>query len=54
MLTKFSKFVKDNVHWFVFGLFVFVLATNLLSLGKGPKHKGAPACECAKKAVEAK
>lgn len=40
MITKFSKFVKENVHWFVFGLCVFVLATSLVRFAGGPEHKG--------------
>lgn len=54
MLTKFSKFVKDNVHWFVFGLCVMVLTMNLGRLTGGSGHKGPHPCKCETKAVEAK
>jgi hypothetical protein len=54
MLTKFSKFVKENVHWFVFGLCVFVLVTNLVRLGGGPEHKGPRGGQGQHKAVEGK
>ena len=54
MLTKFNKFVKENVHWFVFGLCVVVLAMNLGRLANAPKHKGHGECHCKQKAAEAK
>lgn len=54
MLQKFTKFVKDNVHWFVFGLCVFVLATSLVRFAGGPEQRGPRGGQGQHKAVEAK
>lgn len=54
MLTKFNKFVKENVHWFVFGLCVLVLSTNLGRMMNGPAKKGPKCCQEQPKAVEKK
>lgn len=54
MLTKFSKFVKDNVHWFVFGLCVATIVLNLHRITGGPAHKGPRSGQQGQKAVEGK
>lgn len=39
-MKKFNNFLKENIHWFVFGLCVMVLTMNLLRIAGGPERRG--------------